>query len=163
MIFAATVATVKAKTRLAAVATLGVVGFGISLLFVIFGAPDLAMTQFVIETLTVILLILVLYHLPPFEELSSKPTRFRDVLIASSAGGLLTVLVYLATQVQFHPTISKYFSENSYVLAHGRNIVNVILVDFRGFDTLGEITVLAVAGIGVYALLKLRLDKKGQQ
>ena len=77
------------------------------------------------------------------------------------AGSTMTALVLVASSVQLHRPISDYFAENSQPLAHGRNIVNVILVDFRGIDTLGEITVLAVAGVGVYALLKLRLAKGG--
>jgi multicomponent Na+:H+ antiporter subunit A len=64
------------------------------------------------------------------------------------------------TRVQLHPSIAEYFIENSVPLAHGRNIVNVIIVDFRALDTLGEITVLAVAGIGVFGLLKLRRRKE---
>jgi multicomponent Na+:H+ antiporter subunit A len=88
------------------------------------------------------------------------PARLRDGLVALCAGGLMSVLILIATQVQFNPPISNYFEENSVPLAHGHNIVNVILVDFRALDTLGEITVLAVAGIGVYALLKLRLAKE---
>ena len=75
----------------------------------------------------------------------------------------MTVLVLIAQKVQLQPTISSYFAEKSYPLAHGRNIVNVILVDFRAIDTLGEITVLSVAAIGVYAMLKLRMDSKNSE
>jgi multicomponent Na+:H+ antiporter subunit A len=64
--------------------------------------------------------------------------------------------------VQWYASISAYFAENSLEQAHGRNIVNVILVDFRNLDTLGEITVLTVAGLGVYALIKLRLTRRGK-
>jgi multicomponent Na+:H+ antiporter subunit A len=71
----------------------------------------------------------------------------------------MTALVLAAVKVQWRPSIASYFSDNSLVLAKGKNIVNVILVDFRGFDTFGEITVLSVAGVGVYALLKLRSGK----
>ena len=114
-----------------------------------------------IETLTVILFVLVFYHLPRFASLSSRAARIRDLVVAVMAGATMTALVLVASSVQLHPPISDYFAENSQPLAHGRNIVNVILVDFRGIDTLGEITVLAVAGVGVYALLKLRLAKGG--
>ena len=161
LVLVAALASVQARARLTAVAALGVVGYGIALLYVMFGAPDLAMTQFLIESLTVILLVLVLYHLPGFATLSSTRSRARDVLVAGATGALMTGLVLVATSVQFHPPISEYYAENSVVKAHGRNIVNVILVDFRGLDTLGEITVLALAGIGAYALLKLRLEKGG--
>lgn len=72
----------------------------------------------------------------------------------------MTIFVFVAGGTQIHPSISQFFVEKALPLAHGRNIVNVILVDFRGLDTLGEITVLAIAGIGVFALLKLRIDQR---
>jgi multicomponent Na+:H+ antiporter subunit A len=147
------------SSRLGAVAALGVVGYGIALIYILFGAPDLAMTQFLIETLMVILFVLVFYFLPRFAVLSTPRARLRDGLVALLAGSLMTLLVMVATTVQFHPPISDYFAAHSVPRGHGRNIVNVILVDFRALDTLGEITVLAVAAVGVYALLKLRLAK----
>jgi multicomponent Na+:H+ antiporter subunit A len=159
ILLAAFMAT-QAASRLAAIAALGVVGFSVALVFVLFSAPDLAMTQFSIETLTVIVFVLALYHLPRFASLSSAWTRARDASVALVAGALITVMVLTASGVQLHPKISTYFIENSVPLAHGHNIVNVILVDFRGLDTLGEITVLAIAAVGVYALLKLRLEKQ---
>jgi multicomponent Na+:H+ antiporter subunit A len=70
----------------------------------------------------------------------------------------MTLLVLIAADSHQYPTIAAYYAENSYAQAHGRNIVNVILVDFRGLDTMGEITVLAIAAIGAFALLKLRLN-----
>lgn len=160
LILLGAVATVRARSRLAAIAALGVVGYAMGLTFVVFGAPDLAITQFVIETLTVILFVLVFYRLRRFEEISTGWERARDSVIALAAGALMTVLVLVAISVQWHPPISDYFVENSAPLAHGRNIVNVILVDFRAMDTLGEITVLSVAAVGVYALLKLRPGHK---
>ena len=115
------------------------------------------MTQFMVETLTVILFVLVFYHLPRFAILSDTPGAIaRDAVMALAFGALITIIVSIGSGIQLYPKISDYFIENSLPLAHGRNIVNAILVDFRGFDTFGEITVLAVAAIGVYALLKLR-------
>jgi len=163
LILLATVATVLARSRLAAIAALGVVGYGVALVFVLFGAPDVAMTQFLVETLTVILFVLVFYHLPESPVLSSPLARGRDALIGATVGALMAALVLIATDVQLHPPISAYFVEHSLPDAHGRNLVNVILVDFRGLDTLGEITVLAAAGVGVYALLKLRARKVAGQ
>jgi multicomponent Na+:H+ antiporter subunit A len=154
------VAAVRARSRLAAVAALGVVGYGVALIFMLFAAPDLAMTQFLIETLIVIIFVFVFYRLPRFGQLSSPRARFRDAVVALIAGGVMTVLVLAATAGEFDPAIQEYYAEYSVPLAHGRNIVNVILVDFRAFDTLGEITVLAVAGIGVYSLLRLRLEDR---
>ncbi len=144
------------RSRLSAVAALGVVGYGIALIFLLFGAPDLAMTQLLIESLTVILFVLAFYHLPRFTQLSSTRTRWRDAVISLLAGGLITLLVLSAIGVQLSPSISNYFAEVALPQAHGRNVDNVILVDFRGLDTLGEVSVLGVAAIGVYALLKLK-------
>ncbi|MGE3539666.1 MAG: putative monovalent cation/H+ antiporter subunit A [Candidatus Tectimicrobiota bacterium] len=156
LILLAALAAVRSSSRLGAVAALGVVGFGVGLMFLFFGAPDLAMTQFLVETLTVILLVLVLYRLPRYVSLSSPTTRLRDLLIALTAGGVMTALVLAAAVVPPEATVSQYYAEHSLTKAHGRNIVNVILVDFRGLDTLGEIAVLTGAAVGVYALLKLR-------
>lgn len=155
LILLATLAAVLLKARLAAIAALGVVGYGVALVFVLFGAPDLAMTQFLVETLTVILFVLVFYHLPEPRIVSDGAARWRDAALATGAGAVMTVLVLVGTPENY-PSISAYFVENSVPRGHGRNVVNVILVDFRGLDTLGEITVLAVAAVGVYALLKLR-------
>ena len=156
-------AAVHSKTRLAAVAALGVVGYGMALIFVLFGAPDLAMTQFVIETLTVILFVLAFYHLPAFSIYSSRPVLARDLIVAISVGVLMGALVLVASELQEHPSISEYFTQHAYDMAHGRNIVNVILVDFRGIDTMGEITVLALAAVGAHGLLKLRLGRKEEK
>lgn len=161
LIVAAALSAVVTRSRLAAFASLGVVALGLALTFVLFGAPDLAMTQFLVETLTVILLVLVIYHLPQYTIQSSARQRFRDAVVAIAAGGLFTILVLGVTSVQLAPHISRYYLENSYTLAHGQNVVNVILVDFRSLDTLGEITVVAIAAVGVFALLKLRPEKGG--
>jgi len=163
IILVAAIAVVRASSRLAAVAALGVIGFSIALLFVLYGAPDLAMTQFAIETLSVIIFVLVLYKLPRFTTFSQPGTRLRDALVALAAGGLMTLLVLAVTAAPLRSRLTGFFAENSLPAANGRNIVNVILVDFRGLDTLGEITVLAVAAIGVYALLKLRLAEKKEK
>lgn len=160
LILAGALAAVCARSRLAAVAALGVTGYGIALIFALFGAPDLAMTQFLFETFMVILFVLVFYFLPPFQTLSRPAARLRDALLSVAAGALMAALVLAATAAQLHAPISDYFVEHSAWLAHGRNIVNVILVDFRALDTLGEITVLAVAAVGVFALLKLTPAKE---
>ena len=162
LILLAAAMAVRAPGRLSTVAALSVVGYSVTLIYILYGAPDLAMTQILVETLTVILFVLVFYHLPDFSRISSLATRIRDAIIALATGGLMTLLVLTATAEPTDTTIAQYFAEQSQPLAHGRNIVNVILVDFRGFDTLGEITVLSVAAIGVYALLKLRPRKGGK-
>lgn len=160
VILGATVLVLRTASRLTAVAGLGVVGFCIALLFVLFGAPDLAMTQFSIETLSVILLVLVLYKLPTFTGFSTRFQRARDLVISLTGGILITTLVLIETALPINSRLTPYFAENSLTLARGHNVVNVILVDFRGFDTMGEITVLGMAALGVYGLLKLRLGQK---
>ena len=156
----AALAAVFSRSRLTTIISLGVVGCGVGLLFLFFGAPDLAMTQIMVETLTVILFVFVFHRMPHFAILSrSAGMRLLDAVVALTTGGVVTALVLTVVDVQWRESIASFFARNSLVQAHGRNIVNVILVDFRGFDTLGEITVLSVAGVGVYALLKLRLSK----
>lgn len=140
------------KSRLSAVVILGVVGFGVALTYVLLGAPDLAMTQIAVEILTVILFVLTFIHLPKFQRASTLPTRLGDAAVATVFGAAMGFLCLVASEQRYGEPVSAYFVENSYPLAHGRNIVNVILVDFRGLDTMGEITVLALAGLGVVAL-----------
>jgi len=147
---------VRTQSRLAAVAYLGVVGFGISLIYVLYSAPDLAMTQFIIETITVVLFILVLRRLPRFSVFSNNWLKVRDAVVAGSAGLLMAMLVLTAVDVDLAPRMSGYYEEQSVPGAHGRNIVNTILVDFRALDTLGELGVLSVAALGAYGLLRLR-------
>jgi multicomponent Na+:H+ antiporter subunit A len=162
LIPAAALTAIMSRSRLGAVAALGVVGYSVGFIFVLFSAPDLAMTQFMVETLTVILFVLVFYHLPRFSAFSTQMELFRDAVTALAFGALITIIVSIGAGIQLYPKISDYFIENSLPLAHGRNVVNAILVDFRGFDTFGEITVLAVAAVGVYALLKQRPRKKNR-
>lgn len=160
LVLGGTVVVARSRSRLLAVVALGVVGYGVALLFVLFGAPDLAMTQLAIETLSVVLLVLVLYRLPRFKSLSSGPARIRDVLLASAGGGVMALLVLMVTVSPAPSRLTPYFAENSVPLGHGRNVVNVILVDFRALDTLGEITVLAAAALGGHALLELGPERR---
>ncbi len=155
IILTAAVLVTRARSRLATIALLGSIGFSIAVIFLLYGAPDLAMVQFAIETLTVILFVLVLYRLPKFKQLSSRSAKVTDMLVALMGGVLMTALMLIVSTHNSDAHLARYFVENSLPLANGRNIVNVILVDFRGFDTLGEITVLAVAALGVFSLIKL--------
>jgi multicomponent Na+:H+ antiporter subunit A len=147
---------VSSPSRLSAILGLGVVGYGVALIYILYGAPDLAMTQILVETLTVILFVLVFYHLPRFTSISPRWIVVRDAVVALAVGGIVTTLMLVANATPPESALAPFFLETARPLAHGRNVVNVILVDFRGIDTLGEITVLAVAAIGVFALLKLR-------
>ena len=150
------VAALLARTALAAVAVLGIIGTLVTLVFARFSAPDLAVTQFVIETLTVILFVLVLFHLPNYARLSRPSTRLRDGLLATSFGVVMTLLALSVGSLRRDDSITRFLAAESVPGGHGRNVVNVILVDFRALDTLGEITVLGVAAVGAFALLKLR-------
>lgn len=155
--------TVFTKSRLAAVASMGVVGLTISLIFVYYSAPDLAMTQFSIDTLTVILFVLILYRLPKYLNFSDYKTRIKDGVLSLVFGALITVLALEVLSEPQGSQITDYYAENAYVLAKGKNVVNVILVDFRGIDTFMEIAVLTIAAIGVFSLLKLRLTSKNRR
>ena len=128
-----------------------------------FSAPDLALTQLFIETLSVILRTLVVIYLPPLRRSEATPGRtrpvVRDAVVSALAGGLVTLLVWGVIANPLDMTIPEFYGENSYTQAHGRNIVNVILVDFRAIDTMGEILVLALAGIGVFTLMRLRANR----
>lgn len=150
-------------SRLASVAALAGVGYGMTLVFVIFGAPDLALTQVLVETLMVVLFAYVLYRMPARVRLSSRGVRSRDAIVAVLMGGLMTALVLAAERLPLHHEVARYYVNHAVSGAHAHNIVNAILVDFRSFDTLGETLVLATAGIGVYALLKLQLDGRRSQ
>jgi multicomponent Na+:H+ antiporter subunit A len=156
MMVASTLLVLRTDSRLTAIVALGVVGYGVALLFLLYGAPDLALTQFAIETLSVVLFVLVLYRLPRFVSMSRPVSRVRDAFVAVGLGVLMTALILVTTPQPLLSPLAAFFAEASLPQAFGRNVVNVILVDFRGLDTMGEITVLSVAALGVYALLKLR-------
>jgi multicomponent Na+:H+ antiporter subunit A len=124
-------------------------------MFLSFGAPDLAMTQFSVETLTVLIYVLVFRHFRNLGALSSRLANARDAVLAIGIGVFIGGLLLSVATAETAPRLREYFAEFGPILGHGRNIVNVILVDFRAFDTLGEITVLATAAIGVRGLLRL--------
>jgi multicomponent Na+:H+ antiporter subunit A len=137
------------------------VGYGIALIFGLYAAPDLAMTQFATETLSLIVMVLVLTRMPGRGVMAGKGGRARDAVVALAAGCLSALLVLLARSGSAGSRLSAYFIENSEPRGHGRNVVNVILVDFRALDTLGEITVVSVAALGAYSLLKMRPEAPG--
>lgn len=140
--------------RLAALLLLSVVGLIVALIFVRFAAPDLALTQLSVEVVTIVLMMLALYFLPQLTPNESPPWRVsRDVIIATAAGLGVGLITWAVLTRPYH-TIAEYFLANSVSGGGGTNVVNVILVDFRGFDTLGEITVLAVAAVGIFAMLQ---------
>ena len=155
LIVATAAVVVVQRNRYLALLFLGVVGLVIALAFVHLSAPDLALTQIAVEVVTILLMLLALNMLPKSPPmLSSSPRRARDALLGVVAG---VGTGWLAWAVMTRPavaTVSAFHWANSYAGAGGRNVVNVTLVDFRAFDTLGEIIVLGIAGLAIYALLE---------
>ncbi len=163
VIILAALMTVLSKSRLTAIISLGIVGYSVALFFVLFRAPDLALTQLVIETISTALFLLCFYHLPELQKRSKKLTfRLTNFLISLGVGLVVTLVALSSHSAKLFDSITQYFVDKSYTEAGGKNIVNVILVDFRGFDTLFEITVLGIAAFGIYAMIKLRLTEKGE-
>ena len=150
--------TMLTQSRLLAICALGVVGAGVAAIFLIYGGVDVAMSQLLVETLLVIILALLLPRLPG---LTTTPKRQRwrgigDGAIAIGCGLVVGVLTYVAAATQQDTFITDFFEAASVPEAFGRNIVNVILVDFRALDTLGEVAVVVVAALAVVALIRLR-------
>lgn len=154
MLIAATISVVTMHHhRFRALVLIGIIGLSISAGFAYLSAPDLALTQISVETVTIMLLLLALHFMPkstPKE--SSTGLKLRDGLIALGAGGGVAALAY-AFLMRDIETISEYHLANSYEGGGGTNVVNVILVDFRGYDTFGEIIVLGIAGLVIYAMM----------
>jgi len=155
----AAVAILFVRSRVTAIILNGVLGYSIALFFVFFRAPDLALTQIVVETVTTALFLLCFYFLPEWKrEKSSRPSKVFNAVVAVSAGILVTTIALSVQGNNMFESVSVYF-ENSYELAGGKNIVNTILGDFRAFDTMLEVVVLFIAGVGVYTLIKLKARK----
>jgi multicomponent K+:H+ antiporter subunit A len=153
LIVAAVSTVLLVRQRLLALVMISVVGLMVSLAFVRFSAPDLALTQLSVEVVTVVLLMLALYFLPHKSvKQSSSGHLVRDFTLASAIGVVVGSLAY-AMMTNDSASISNYFLQNAKTGGGGTNVVNVILVDFRGFDTLGEITVLGIAALGILKLL----------
>jgi len=152
---------VYAKDRLTAIVSLGVQGFAIALLFMLMGAPDLSFTQFMVETLSVVILALVMTRLRlAVSEHRPLGRKLLDTTVAAACGGALGLFLLKVTQLPFDGTLTEFFKNHSLVVAHGRNVVNVIIVDFRGLDTLGEISVVMIAGLSILALIRIRAKDK---
>ncbi|MEM7698011.1 MAG: hydrogen gas-evolving membrane-bound hydrogenase subunit E [Verrucomicrobiota bacterium] len=141
--------------RMTAILLLGVVGFGIAAIFGLLGAPDLAITQILVETLTLVLFALAVYRLPTNQKTGAHrwPWRVGAALLAGFVGLLFAMLTLKALHLEVALPVSAELAALSVPEAYGRNVVNVILVDFRALDTLGEICVLVIAALGVVAML----------
>lgn len=157
MIVIAAISILFLQSRLSVIVVNGFIGFAIAMLFVLFRAPDLALTQLVVETVTTALFLLAFYFLPEWERRAPK-INWRNLLIALSVGVTFTLIALMVNSSRLFPSISEYF-ERADELAEANNIVNTILGDFRAFDTMLEVIVLFIAGIGVYSLIKYKNEK----
>lgn len=157
LILISTFCIVLAKSRLFSIIMLASVGYSVALFFVFFGAPDLALTQLSIETISTALFLLCFYHLPKMSRHDeNRKFKLGNFIISICVGIGVIILGLIAYGNRHFDSISQYYKDNVYDLAAGKNMVNVILVDFRGFDTLFESAVLGIAGLGIYTLIKLR-------
>ena len=142
------------RSRIAAMASLGVVGIGVAMIFIVFGAPDVAITQLLVETLVVVLVAYALLRLPVLDRPGESDWRPRDALLALGVGAVTTVTLLAVLDAPLDRRLTTFFETASWPEAFGRNIVNVILVDFRALDTFGEIAVVVIAALSAYALLR---------
>ena len=156
VLLAAALATAAVRRRFSAALFLGTAGYAMAALFVVQGAPDLALTQVAIETLSTVLFVLVLRRLPSrFERTSTMRRRVLRVVVSASVGVTVFAFAILSRAARTELPVSTEMIERAYPDGHGKNVVNVILVDIRGLDTMGEITVLAAAAIGAVALARV--------
>jgi len=141
-------------SRMTAIASLGVVGIGVALIFIMFSAPDVAITQLLVETLVVVLVAVAMLKLPHLNLRGEGSRRPIHAVLALIVGTLTTVVLVAVLNTNLSLHITEYFEMASWPDAYGRNIVNVILVDFRALDTFGEIAVVVIAALAAYALLR---------
>ena len=158
------IAVLRAKNRLTAIVSLGVQGFAVAVIFLLFGAPDLSFTQFMVETLSVVILALVMTRLQLWSrDHRPLPQKLLDSTIAIACGLGFTLLLLKSLQTPFDIVLSDFFNTYSKTIAHGANVVNVIIVDFRGVDTLGEISVVMITGLAVLALIRVRSRRSAKE
>ncbi|SHG74917.1 hydrogen gas-evolving membrane-bound hydrogenase subunit E [Marivita hallyeonensis] len=158
LICAGALLTLFTSSRIAAIAALGVVGIGIALIFIVFSAPDVAITQLLVETLIVVLVAVVMLRLP---SLPKATFNLKHAVLSVAVGASITLMLIEVVATPLDLRLTEYFEVTSWPEAYGRNIVNVILVDFRALDTFGEIAVVVIAALSAYALL--RTTRKGDQ
>ncbi|MFJ1307438.1 putative monovalent cation/H+ antiporter subunit A [Agrobacterium sp. P15N1-A] len=151
------IAVLTASSRLTAIIALGIQGFAVAVIFLLFGAPDLSFTQFMVETLSVVILTLVMtrLRLSPSDH-RGLGQKLLDSTIAIACGTGFALFLMRATQASFDNRLTDFYNTYSKVIAHGANVVNVIIVDFRGTDTLGEIAVVMITGLAILALIRIR-------
>jgi len=163
IVLIATAVILITRSRMVSIIMLGSIGFSMALFFVFFRAPDLALTQLAIETVTTALFLVCFYHLPKKSRHEERMRfKFTNFIVSAGVGILVILFGISAFSGRMFEPISEFHIENVYELAAGGNMVNVILVDFRGFDTLFETLVFGIAGIGIYTLMKLKLTRKDE-
>lgn len=150
------VLTALTNSRITAMAALGIVGIGVAMIFIYFGAPDVAITQLMVETLVIVLVAVALLRLPYLNRDGETDRRPIDAVLAIGVGGVVTIVMLAVVEVPLDLRLTEYFEAASWPEAYGRNIVNVILVDFRALDTFGEIAVVVIAALSAYALLRTK-------
>ena len=150
-----TLLTLVTNSRITAIAGLGVVGIGMAMIFILYSAPDVAITQLLVETLVVVLFAAAALRLPG---LTAEPLRKRlpDAVLAIGLGAAVTAILLKVTATPIDRSLTTFFEGASWTEAYGKNIVNVILVDFRALDTFGEIAVVLIAAISIFALLRAK-------
>jgi multicomponent Na+:H+ antiporter subunit A len=154
LILAAALGAIVMRNRLAAMLLVGVAGYGCGTIFVFHGAPDLALTQFLVETLTLVIFVLVLRTLPAeADRVNIRRNRLPRTVLALAVGGTVTTLAVYAMAARTGTPIAELLPDAAYFRGHGANTVNVLLVDIRAWDTLGEISVLLVAATGVASMV----------
>jgi multicomponent Na+:H+ antiporter subunit A len=153
-ITAGAVLTAITSSRMTAIAALGVVGIGVALIFIMFSAPDVAITQLLVEVLVVVLVAVAMLKLPQLGLAKSRKRRPLHAALAGTIGVLVTLVMVAVLQDDLNRRVTDYYEIASWPDAYGRNIVNVILVDFRALDTFGEIAVVVIAALAAYALLR---------
>ena len=151
---------IRSRTRLTAIVALGAIGFCVALIFALYSAPDLAISQILVETLTVVFFAWVVNELPPIKLYSESALIYRDAVISAVAGLLVTFMLIKSQSIAQVSPVAETLSAWSLPKAYGSNVVNVILVDFRALDTWGEISVLAIAALGVSALLSQSIGRR---
>ena len=159
LIAAGSLLAVYTRSRLTAICALGVVGVGVALIFVMFGAPDVAITQLLVETLVVVLVGVIMLRLPTLQAGTARPGGWRDAVLALSVGAAVSLTLLAVVDGPIDRSVTAFFEAASMPEAFGRNIVNVILVDFRALDTFGEVAVVAVAALAAYALIRRTPEK----
>jgi len=150
------------RSRLTMLVSVGLLGFGVASVFIFFSAPDVSITQFLVETVTLLFFMLIIHRLPRHHLLDNDSRRFFHIGVAALFGCMMTLILLSVESAESVSGFKNYYLENSLPVGKGQNVVNVILVDFRALDTLGEVTVICITALGIVALNQLNLKSEEQ-